>query len=110
MREAPSISLVVGLLDMGTTVRAYNPTGMEQARLELPDIAYCSGPYDCARGVDALVIVIEWVQFRALDLQRLKREMAQPVILDLRNIYRPREMAEHGLVYESTGRPEISQS
>ena len=104
MREAPSIPLVTGLLDLGARVRAYDPAGMEQARHDLPDIAYCSDAYDCARGADALVIVTEWVQFRALDLPRLKREMAQPVIVDLRNIYRREDMTAHGFVYESVGR------
>jgi len=104
MREAPSIPLVTGLLDLGARVRAYDPAGMEQAKHELPDIAYCSDAYDCARGADALVIVTEWVQFRALDLPRLKREMAQPVIVDLRNIYRREDMTAHGFAYESVGR------
>src|SRR5215475_7211287 len=72
MREAPSIPLVTGLLDMGAKVRAHDPAGMEAARHELPDIEYCDDPYLCARGADALVIVTEWVQFRALDLDRLK--------------------------------------
>src|SRR5882672_3838385 len=105
MREAPSIPLVTGLLDMGAKVRAHDPVGMEQARRELPDIEYSDDPYACARGADALVIVTEWVQFRALDLERLKREMAQPVVVDLRNIYRPEDMAALGFIYESVGRP-----
>jgi UDPglucose 6-dehydrogenase len=104
MREAPSIPLVTGLLDMGAKVRAHDPVGMEQARRELPDIEYCDDAYACAHGADALVIVTEWVQFRALDLERLKREMAQPVIVDLRNIYRPEDMAALGFTYESVGR------
>jgi UDPglucose 6-dehydrogenase len=104
MREAPSIPLVTGLRDMGAKVRAHDPVGIEQARRELPDIEYCDDPYACARGADALVIVTEWVQFRALDLERLKREMAQPVIVDLRNIYRPEDMAALGFTYESVGR------
>jgi UDPglucose 6-dehydrogenase len=108
MREAPSIPLVTGLLDMGARVRAHDPVGMEQARRELPDIEYCDDPYLCARGADALVIVTEWVQFRALDLERLKREMAQPVVVDLRNIYRPDDMAALGFTYESVGRGAVS--
>jgi UDPglucose 6-dehydrogenase len=104
MREAPSIPLVAGLRALGAQVRAYDPVGMEQARHELPDIAYCRDAYDCARGADALVIVTEWEQFRALDLSRLKREMAQPVIVDLRNVYRREDMTAHGFVYESVGR------
>ena len=105
MREAPSIPLVTGLLDMGAKVRAYDPAGMEQARPELPDIEYCADAYSCAQDADALVIVTEWVQFRALDLDRLKQIMARPVIVDLRNIYRPEDMAAAGFVYESVGRP-----
>jgi UDPglucose 6-dehydrogenase len=104
MREAPSLSLIVGLRDLGAVVRAYDPAGMEQARQELPDIAYCGDAYDCARGADALVIVTEWAQFRALDFARLKREMAKPIIVDLRNIYRPQDMARIGFTYESIGR------
>jgi UDPglucose 6-dehydrogenase len=109
MREAPSIPLVTGLLDMGAKVRAHDPVGMEQARRELPDIDYCDDPYLCARGADALVIVTEWVQFRALDMERLKSELAHPVIVDLRNIYRPEDMAAHGFVYESVGRAPVPQ-
>src|SRR5579859_6503555 len=105
MREAPSIPLVTGLLDMGAKVRAHDPVGMEQARKELPDIEYVDDPYACVKGADAMVVVTEWVQYRTLDLERLKRELAQPVVVDLRNIYRPEDMAAHGFVYESVGRP-----
>jgi UDPglucose 6-dehydrogenase len=77
---------------------------MEQARRELPDIEYSDDPYACASGADVLVIVTEWVQFRALDLDRLKREMARPLIVDLRNIYRPADMAKLGFAYEGVGR------
>src|SRR6516164_2765476 len=104
MREAPSIPLITGLLDMGAKVRAYDPVGMEQARKELPEIEYCDNPYACAKGTDALVIVTEWVQFRALDLDRLKETMAQPIVVDLRNVYRPEDMLAAGFVYESVGR------
>ena len=106
MRDAPSIPLITGLIDMGAVVRAFDPVGMTQARSELPDITYCEDAYDCAKGADALVIVTEWVQFRALDLPRLKAAMAQPIVVDLRNIYRPAEMAEHGFSYHSVGRGE----
>ena len=105
MREAPSIPLITALQDLGARVQAYDPVGMDQARLELPAITYCDSPYSCAAQADALVIVTEWEQFRALDLTRLKAEMAQPVIVDLRNVYRPDEMAEHGFIYDSVGRP-----
>lgn len=104
MREAPSIPLITALQDLGATVQAYDPVGMEQARHELPDITYCDDAYACATGADALVIVTEWEQFRALDLMQLKEKMKQPVIVDLRNIYRPEEMEKAGFTYESVGR------
>src|ERR1700760_746911 len=107
MRDAPSIPLVTGLLDMGAKVKAYDPVGMEQAKGELPNIIYCEDPYACVKGADAMVVVTEWVQYRTLDLARLKQEMKQPVVIDLRNIYRPEDMAANGFVYESVGRPPL---
>jgi len=104
MREAPSIALITALTDMGAKVRAYDPAGMEQAKPLLPDIAFAESAYACAQGADALVIVTEWEQFRALDLGRLKAIMAQPVVVDLRNVYRPEDMARHGFAYHSVGR------
>src|SRR6202048_1807577 len=104
MREAPSIPLITALRDMGATVRAFDPVGMEQARVEMPDIEYDNDPYTCADGADALVIVTEWEQFRALDLDRLKREMACPVVVDLRNIYNPDDLTSRGFLYQSIGR------
>ena len=109
MREAPSIPLVTGLFDMGAKVRAHDPVGMEQARKELPDIEYFDDPYECVRGADAMVVVTEWMQYRTLDLERLKAEMAQPVVVDLRNIYSPERMAEHGFVYDSVGRAPVQR-
>jgi UDPglucose 6-dehydrogenase len=104
MREAPSISLITALQDLGAKVQAYDPVSMEQAKLELLDVTYCDSPYSCAAKADALVIVTEWEQFRALNMERLKKEMAQPVIVDLRNVYRPEEMAKYGFTYASVGR------
>jgi UDPglucose 6-dehydrogenase len=104
MREAPSIPVVTALQDMGAKVRAFDPVGMELARIEMPDIEYCEDPYRCADGADALVIVTEWEQFRALDLDRLKREMACPVVVDLRNIYNPEDLTNRGFLYQSVGR------
>jgi UDPglucose 6-dehydrogenase len=89
---------------MGATVKAFDPVGMEQAKGELPHITYCEDAYSCAQGADALVIVTEWVQFRALDLHRLKAAMTQPIVVDLRNIYPPEEMQAAGFTYESIGR------
>lgn len=104
MREAPSIAVITALQDMGATVRAYDPAGMEQAKPLLPDIAYADSAYACAQSADALVIVTEWEQFRALDLGRLKAIMARPVVVDLRNVYRPEDMARYGFAYHSVGR------
>jgi UDPglucose 6-dehydrogenase len=104
MREAPSIPLVTGLLDLGAKVRAYDPAGMEAARRELPDIEYCDDPYECARGAEIIVIVTEWTQFRALDLARLKKKMAGSVMIDLRNVYTPQEVEACGFIYVGVGR------
>jgi UDPglucose 6-dehydrogenase len=109
MREAPSIPLVAALHDFGARVRAYDPAGMEQARALMPEVTFCDGPYACAEGVDAVVIVTEWEQFRALDLDRLKSVMRAPIIIDLRNIYRVDEMIGSGFVYESIGRSVIKK-
>jgi len=108
MREAPSIPLITALHDMGARVRAYDPAGMVHAKELLPDVIFCDDPYVCAQAADALVIVTEWEQFRALDLERLQRTMKRPVIIDLRNVYPPDEMAKHGFVYDSVGRPPIT--
>ena len=105
MREAPSIPLITALQDMGAKVRAYDPTGMEQAKSVLANVTFCNDAYACAEGASALVIVTEWEQFRALDFARLRTVMERPVLVDLRNIYSPEEVARHGFVYESVGRP-----
>jgi UDPglucose 6-dehydrogenase len=105
MRDAPSIPLITALQDMGAKVRAYDPVGMDQAKSVLSDVTYCKDPYACAEQADALVIVTEWEQFRALDLDQLKSVMKSPVLVDLRNIYLPDEMVQRGFTYESVGRP-----
>ena len=104
MREAPSIAIVTALQDLGAKVRAYDPAGMEQARGVLHDVTYCDSPYTCAEGADALVLITEWEQFRALDLARMKKLLAQPIVIDLRNIYSAEDMAKQGFVYRSVGR------
>jgi UDPglucose 6-dehydrogenase len=104
MREAPSIPLVTALQDMGAQVRAFDPAGMEQAKPLLPDVTYCDGPYSCADGADGVVIVTEWEQFRALDLEQMKQRMACPVLIDLRNIYAGEDMGKHGFLYVGIGR------
>jgi UDPglucose 6-dehydrogenase len=90
---------------MGAKVRAYDPVGMEQAKPMMINVTFCGDAYSCAEGASALVIVTEWEQFRALDFKRLKTTMKRAVLVDLRNIYSPEEIARHGFVYESVGRP-----
>ena len=109
MREAPSIPLITALQDMGAKVRAYDPVGMEQAKQVLTDVTYCRGPYDCVDEADAVVIVTEWEQFRALDLGRVSELMACPVIVDLRNVYRPEDVKKHGFAYTCVGRAPTHQ-
>ncbi|MEP9373350.1 UDP-glucose/GDP-mannose dehydrogenase family protein [Mesorhizobium sp. KR1-2] len=104
MREAPSLSIVQALVDAGAIVRAYDPQGMAAARLLLPPIAYAEDAYAAADAADCIVITTEWNEFRSLDLERLKAVMKTPVLVDLRNIYEPAEVAEHGFVYRCVGR------
>jgi UDPglucose 6-dehydrogenase len=110
VREAPSIPLITALQDMGAKVRVYDPAGMEQAKQVLANVTYCRGPYDCVEEADAVVIVTEWEQFRALDMEQLRDLMACPVVVDLRNIYRPEDMKKHRFAYTSVGRASAHQA
>jgi UDPglucose 6-dehydrogenase len=105
MRDAPSITVINTLQEMGARIRAFDPAGIPQAKKVLHDVEYAEGPYECVKGADALVIITEWEQFRALDLGRIKTLMASPIVIDLRNIYRLDEMKRLGFVYVSVGRP-----
>ena len=105
MREAPSLSIIQALEDAGATVAAYDPEGMDQARPLMPNVTFCTSPYEAAEGAAAIAIVTEWDQFRALDLARLKSLAAAPVLVDLRNIYPPEEMVRHGFHHIGIGRP-----
>lgn len=104
MRDSPAIAIVQALQDAGAVVRGFDPEGMEAAKAVMPDITYCDDAYDVAEGASAVVIVTEWNAFRALDLSRLKARMEQPVLVDLRNIYREDEVARAGFAYSSVGR------
>jgi len=108
MRDAPSLVILPRLIAAGATLRAFDPAGIEEARKLLPDIVYCEDAYETMEGADALVLVTEWNEFRALDLARVRQLLATPLVIDLRNIYRPAEMAEAGLSYISIGRPSPS--
>jgi len=104
MRDAPSLDILPALQAMGARVQAYDPEGAKEAAHMLPGVDFKPGAYEAAAGADALVILTEWDQFRALDLDRLKLLMAAPVVVDLRNVYKPSEMVRHGFTYASIGR------
>ncbi len=104
MRDAPSIPLITALQDMGAAVRVFDPIGMEQAKSVLKDVKYCPDAYVCAQQADALVIVTEWEQFRALDFRKLGETMAQKVVVDLRNIYGADDLKRYGFSYSGVGR------
>jgi len=105
MRESPAITIIEKLDKLGANIRAFDPKAMDEAKHVLPKIDYLDDPYACAEDADALVIVTEWDQFRALDTTRLKAIMAAPVLVDLRNIYSPKQMTKFGFIYSSVGRP-----
>jgi UDPglucose 6-dehydrogenase len=103
MRDAPSLDIVPALQAAGADVVAYDPESMEQARQVL-NVGFAAGPYECVADADALVILTEWNAFRALDLKRVKAALKSPVVVDLRNIYRPAEMKALGFSYHGIGR------
>lgn len=104
MREAPSLAIITTLLDAGAKVRGYDPESMEQAKPLLPEMSVATNAYDCIDGADAVAILTEWDEFRALDLDRVKSLLKSPILVDLRNVYEPREAEERGLTYLSVGR------
>ena len=105
MREAPSLAIVPALQDAGATVRAYDPAAMHEATALLPGVHWCADAYDVAVGADVLVIITEWNEFRALDLDRLGASMTRKVLVDLRNVYRGEDVRALGFAYTSIGRP-----
>lgn len=104
MRDAPSLDIVPALQAMGAKVQAFDPEGTHEARQLLRDVDFKTDPYDAAEGADVLVIITEWDQFRALDLGRVKDLMKAPVLIDLRNIYKPDDVRSRGFKYASVGR------
>ncbi|HZF95761.1 MAG TPA: UDP-glucose/GDP-mannose dehydrogenase family protein [Allosphingosinicella sp.] len=105
MRDAPSVSIVQALEDVGVAVRAFDPEGVEQARPMMPNVQFCRSPYEAAEGADAVVLVTEWDVLRALDLDRIAAAMRTPVLIDLRNVYPPEEVESAGLVWHGIGKP-----
>ncbi len=106
MRAAPSLVIVPALQAAGGTVRAYDPEGMGEAKELLAHVTWCDDAYDAMDGADALVIITEWNAFRSLDLDRATQLLKSPIMVDLRNIYSPEEMAAAGFEYTSIGRPD----
>jgi UDPglucose 6-dehydrogenase len=106
IRESPALPIVQGLLDGGATVRAFDPEAMPGCRPLFPSVTFCDNAYEAAAGADAVVIVTEWNQFRKLELDRLQRALARPLVIDLRNLYEPEKMAAAGFEYVSIGRPD----
>ena len=104
MRDSPAIAVAQALTDAGVTVAAYDPEGMELAKPMMPSVEMCASPYEAMRDADAVTIVTEWDAFRALDFQRLKQLAKSPVLVDLRNIYRPEDVRAAGVTYSSIGR------
>ncbi|MCW5730889.1 MAG: UDP-glucose/GDP-mannose dehydrogenase family protein [Alphaproteobacteria bacterium] len=105
MRESASLVIVPALREAGAVLRLYDPEGMKEAARLLEGVAWCSDAYDALTGADALVILTEWNEFRALDFKRMHAAMRHPLVIDLRNIYKPAEMADAGFIYHSVGRP-----
>jgi UDPglucose 6-dehydrogenase len=105
MRDSPSLAIIPALQAMGARVRAFDPEGMKEARHLLADVEFTEGAYQAAEGADALVILTEWDQFRALDLRRMKGLMNRALMVDLRNVYRPQEARGDGFDYVGVGKP-----
>ncbi len=105
MRDSPSLDIVPALTRAGAEVRVFDPAGMAEAKLVIDGVTWCDGPYEAMDGAAALVLITEWNAFRSLDLARVKRLLAEPVVVDLRNIYDPAEMARAGFAYHCIGRP-----
>jgi UDPglucose 6-dehydrogenase len=104
MRDAPSLDVAPALIAMGATVQAFDPEGMQEASKLLDGVVFKDGPYEAVEGADVVVILTEWDQFRALDLDRVKLLVRQPVMVDLRNVYRPEDLRARGFRYSSIGR------
>ncbi len=108
MRDAPSLDIVPALVAAGARVRAYDPEGMTEAKTLLENVEWCQGAYEAIEGADALTLLTEWNEFRALDLDRVRGLMQAPLIVDLRNVYDPATMAAAGFHYFSIGRAAVA--
>jgi UDPglucose 6-dehydrogenase len=107
MRDSPSLVIVPRLIAAGASVRAFDPVGMAEARKVLPDVTWCRDAYDAMEGADAVALITEWNEFRGIDLHRARSALKAPVMVDLRNVYKPRDMAAAGFHYTSIGRAAV---
>ncbi len=107
MRDSPSLDIIPALQAAGATVRAFDPEGMGEAEKMLPAVQWTQSAYEAMTGADGVAILTEWNEFRALDLERTKTLLKRPLMVDLRNIYTPREMSESGFEYHSVGRTPV---
>jgi UDPglucose 6-dehydrogenase len=104
IRESPALPVIDILIEHGVNVRAYDPKGMDAARRIYPNVTWAKDPYDAAIGAHAVVIMTEWNLLRALELDRLRDVMTEPLMIDLRNIHKRKEPTRHGFTYISVGR------
>ncbi|MEE9543261.1 MAG: UDP binding domain-containing protein, partial [Thermodesulfobacteriota bacterium] len=104
IRESPAIKIVLKLKAEGAQINAYDPEAIENAKEVLSDVTFCEDSYEAAKDADALLILTEWNQFRKLDLEKIKELLKEPVIIDLRNVYKHGKMADMGFRYLSVGR------
>jgi UDPglucose 6-dehydrogenase len=105
MRDAPSLDIIPALQAAGARVKAYDPESMHEAGKMLAEVDFCDGPYHAIDGADAMVLITEWDQFRAMDFDRVKKLLKTPTVVDLRNVYQPSDMVKRGFNYVSVGRP-----
>ncbi|UCD19460.1 MAG: UDP-glucose/GDP-mannose dehydrogenase family protein, partial [candidate division WOR-3 bacterium] len=104
MRDAPSITVIRALQKAGAVIKAYDPVAIERAKKVMKGIDYCRDPYETADGVDAIILVTEWDEFKKMDLERVRRAMRKPVFIDGRNLFEPEKMKDLGFVYCGIGR------
>ena len=104
MRDSPAIPIIEGLQARGATVQAYDPQSMENARSIFVNLEYCEDAYSTAADADALVLATEWNEFRALNFERIRKALRQPILIDLRNVYDPQRMRALGFHYTAVGR------
>ncbi|MEW6758954.1 MAG: nucleotide sugar dehydrogenase, partial [Acidobacteriota bacterium] len=105
IRESPAMKIAAALLEAGAVVRAFDPAAAENAAAVLPELGFAKDPYDAAAGADGVVVATEWNEFKKLDLQRMRESLKTALVVDLRNLYDPKEIREAGFTYVSVGRP-----